>query len=284
MSTLTNIIAATDLSAPSQHAVERAACVARGHDARLTLVHVSVPSAPGESDARSQLHALAVELAQRHGMRVVEHLETGISVPDIVVRLAEQLDAGLLVAGTRGAGLMRGVIIGSTAERIARFAKRPVLMVRQPVRTPYRRVLVPVDLSPWSLDAVRLADRIAPEATLMLMHAVQARPEPRRTPHAGATDRTHPQQAARAEAQRGLAALAAQTGLAPERLRQLTPEGSDPWTLIAQQERAQDCDLIVMGRQGRHALEELMLGSTTSKVLSECSADVLVSVQAAAKA
>jgi nucleotide-binding universal stress UspA family protein len=40
---------------------------------------------------------------------------------------------------------------------------------------------------------------------------------------------------------------------------------------------------IVMGRQGRHALEQLMLGSTTRKVLAECSADVLLSIHRTAK-
>jgi universal stress protein E len=44
----------------------------------------------------------------------------------------------------------------------------------------------------------------------------------------------------------------------------------------AQKEQEHDCELIVIGRQGRHAVEEL-LGSTTRMVMSECSADVLVS-------
>jgi nucleotide-binding universal stress UspA family protein len=87
----------------------------------------------------------------------------------------------------------------------------------------------------------------------------------------------------RAEAQRKLGELAAQTGLAPERLRESITEGDDPWILIAQQEQEHDCDLIVMGRQGRHALEELMLGSTTTKVVAECSADVLLSIHRTAK-
>ena len=65
--------------------------------------------------------------------------------------------------------------------------------------------------------------------------------------------------------------------LAPERLCQSTPEGDNPWMLIAQVEQEHDCDLIVIGRQGRHALEDLMLGSTTRMVLAECSADVLLS-------
>lgn len=44
----------------------------------------------------------------------------------------------------------------------------------------------------------------------------------------------------------------------------------------------EQCELIVMGRQGRHALGELMLGSTTRRVLAGCRADVLVSVHTAA--
>jgi nucleotide-binding universal stress UspA family protein len=52
--------------------------------------------------------------------------------------------------------------------------------------------------------------------------------------------------------------------------------------LIAQQEQEHDCELIVIGRQGRHALSELLLGSTTRMVMSECSADVLVSTRSGA--
>ena len=84
-------------------------------------------------------------------------------------------------------------------------------MVRQSVHELYRRVLVPVDFSPWSLEAVRLADRIAPDATLVLMHAVEV-PFERRMRSSGVSDeaiarsRTH----AHAEAQRRRAAVDAQ--------------------------------------------------------------------------
>jgi nucleotide-binding universal stress UspA family protein len=37
-----------------------------------------------------------------------------------------------------------------------------------------------------------------------------------------------------------------------------------------------------MGRQGRHALDELLLGSTARMVLSECSVDVLLSTRRSA--
>jgi nucleotide-binding universal stress UspA family protein len=297
MSTLANIVTATDLSGSSLHACHRAASLARMHDAQLTLVHVlavsaldelrragdEAPAQAVEDDARSRMHALAVEVRQRHEARVTEQLVKGHVLQEIV-RLAEQHDAELVVTGTRGAGFMRGVVVGSTAERVAKFSRRPVLMVRQSVHEPFRRVLVPVDFSPWSLEAVRLADRIAPNATVVLMHAVEV-PFESRMRSSGVSDQAIARSRSRArdEAQRQLRELAAQSGLAPERLRQSTAEGEDPWMLIAQQEQEHDCDLIVMGRQGRHALEDLMLGSTTRMVLAECSADVLLSTHRAPK-
>lgn len=295
MSGLANIVAATDLSASSRDACERAAQLAHAHGAQLTLMHAldasdleelrrageAADAQAIEDDARSHLHALAAELQRRHGAQVSERLVAGHPLSEIV-GLADQLDAGLLVTGTRGSGVARGVIVGSMAERITRFTRRPVLMVRQPVRGPYRRVLVPVDFSPWSLDAVRAADRIAPSATLVLMHAVEL-PFERRRRRLGVAEQaiTRQRERAREAAQLQLRAMAAQTGLAAERLLSSAPEGDDPWQLIAQQEQEHDCDLIVMGRQGRHALGELMLGSTTRRVLDECRADVLVSVHRA---
>ena len=49
--------------------------------------------------------------------------------------------------------------------------------------------------------------------------------------------------------------------------------------LIVQEEQEQDCDLVVIGRQGRHALDEFLLGSTTRMVVADGAADVLISSQ-----
>ena len=60
------------------------------------------------------------------------------------------------------------------------------------------------------------------------------------------------------------------------RVRFSTPGGAGPWMLIVQEEQEHDCDLVVIGRQGRHAVDEFLLGSTTRMVISEGAADVLV--------
>jgi nucleotide-binding universal stress UspA family protein len=295
MNSLSTIVTATDLSAPSRHAASRAAMLAKAADAALTLVHTvggsalddlrrwlgSSDQAAGviEADARQRLDALASELSRRHALDVQVHLAVGHPVEQIT-RYADAVDAGLLVTGTRGAGFFRGVVVGSTAERVAKRSSRPVLMVRQLPHEPYRRVLVPVDFSDWSRASIDLARRIAPQAALVLMHALDL-PYEGKMRLAGVADDvvTRYRDAARREAHEQLTRLATEAGLAADQVRLSTPSGADPWMLIVQEEQEQDCDLVVIGRQGRHALDDLLLGSTTRMVISEGTADMLISTR-----
>ena len=246
-------------------------------DLRRWLADDSQASGLLEDDARRRLSELAQELTSTRGLDVRVHLAVGRPVEQ-VIRLAEDLDADLVVTGTRGAGFFRGVVVGSTAERIAKRSSRPVLMVRQMPREPYRRVLVPVDFSDWGPAAIATARRVAPEASLVLMHAVEV-PFEGRLRLAGVADTVvqRYRDNARREAQQRLAQLASAAGLGGDRVHFSTPSGADPWMLIVQEEQQRDCDLVVIGQQGRNALEEVLLGSTTRMVVAEGSVDVLVS-------
>jgi nucleotide-binding universal stress UspA family protein len=295
MNSIRSIVAATDLSAPSRHAAHRAAMLARETGGSMTLMHTVRASALDdlrrwvagdddpvnavEAEARQRLQAQASELGRRHGVEVRAHLAVGHPVEQ-VVRHADEVDARLLVTGTRGAGFFRGVVIGSTAERLANRSSRPVLMVRQLPHEPYRRILVPVDFSAWSRLAIDLARQIAPQASLVLMHAVEV-PYEGKMRLAGVTDdivRRY-RETARREALERLRALATEARIAPETVHISAPGGADAWMMIVQEEQEQDCDLVVIGRQGRHAVDEFLLGSTTRTVIAEGAADVLVSTR-----
>jgi nucleotide-binding universal stress UspA family protein len=117
---------------------------------------------------------------------------------------------------------------------------------------------------------------VAPEAHLLLMHVVEL-PFESRLRLAGVDEPMVERHRAnvRSEATRKLHDLAANAGLDAGRWTPLALDGrSSPWLHIVQQ--AQDCELIVIGKHGRNALEELLLGSTTSMVIAETSSDVLV--------
>lgn len=294
MTTLGSIVTATDLSAHSRHAAARAAMLARRTQSGVVLVHAiggtaledlrrwlagdTASPALVEAHANESLNALAADIARLHDIQVRTELVVGSPVEE-VTRLASEMSAGLLVTGTRGAGFFKGIVTGSTAERLAKRSERPVLMVRQLPRDPYRRVLIPVDFSPWSQPSITLARTLAPEATLVLMHAVEV-PFEGKLRLAGVSDEVvqRYRTTAREEARQRMSELAIAAGLNPANVDLLTPCGADPWMHIVQLEQEQDCDLVVIGRQGRNALNELLLGSTTRMVLAEGSGDVLISV------
>lgn len=295
MSPFRCILTATDMSAPSRHAADRAASLAKASGARMALVHAQDVGALDdlkrwvggdadalaavEADTRIPLRAMAEKISQQHAIHVTDHLLTGNAVKEIA-RYADQVNADLLVTGTRGAGFFRGVVIGSTAERMAKYSSRPVLLARQSAHEPYRRVLVPVDFSPWSKASLELAMTMAPDAVIVLMHVVEVPFEGKlRLAGVNASVIRRYHEEAKREAQSKLRELATQTGLPPERSHLVTPDGADPWMLVVQQEQEFDCDLVVIGKHGRNAIEELLLGSTTRMVISECSADVLISTE-----
>jgi nucleotide-binding universal stress UspA family protein len=295
MMQLHSVVAATDLSAPARRAVDRAAALAQAAHASLTLVHVVNSSALNElrrwlesggeversivEEVRARLHDLAADTAARYRIDVGERMVTGHPVHEIA-RIAHEREAELVVTGTLGAGLFRHHLLGSTAERVVRKSSRPVLVVRQSPRDPYRRVLVPVDFSRWSAPSLEIARAVAPNAHFVLLHCVTV-PFEGRLRLASVDDALVDKyrDAAREEARQRLAELATREGLSRSQWTSVTPVGSNPWMQIVQQEQEQDCDLIAIGKHGRNAVEELLLGSTTNMVIAEGSSDVLVSAR-----
>jgi nucleotide-binding universal stress UspA family protein len=82
--------------------------------------------------------------------------------------------------------------------------------------------------------------------------------------------------AAKDSALRQMQRLAAEVDLDPDAARFCVLHGDASRHIVEQE---QDCDLIVIGKHGRNALEELLLGGVSKHVLAESTRDVMVSVQ-----
>ncbi|GAB6148774.1 universal stress protein [Stetteria hydrogenophila] len=80
-------------------------------------------------DARRELEGLARSVAA--GGLEVEVLDPAVGVPgEELVQAARRVGAGFVVVASRGHGLLRRILLGSTAEEVAASSDRPVLVAR----------------------------------------------------------------------------------------------------------------------------------------------------------
>jgi nucleotide-binding universal stress UspA family protein len=126
------ILCATDLSSRSDAAIQRAMNLARTLDGKLLLLHVVDDAAPIRVVGRTAAHALDALRwhAKRCGAAQVRpELSVRIGRPiDIVANVARRWRADAIVIGSHRRRRIEQVR-SSTAERIARAAHRPVLVV-----------------------------------------------------------------------------------------------------------------------------------------------------------
>lgn len=292
MALIKHVLAATDLSPASLHAVDRAFDIARTTGARLTLMNALGLDALGPlrdllgmqaegvagtlvDKQRASLQAVAADPARSKGRAADVRVEEGLAAR-VVPAYAASSDADLVVVGSRGEGTLRRFLIGSTASHLLRKSHCPVLVVKRAFRTPYRRVLLAVDFSAASLLAIRAGREVAPKADLSLLNVFDV-PFEGMLSFAGVTQDiiSHYRIEARQKALAGLHELAARAELAPGAFAVHVQHGDSAESILDLAERER-CDLIVMGKHGTHVTEELLLGSVTKHVLSESKADLLV--------
>jgi CPA2 family monovalent cation:H+ antiporter-2 len=289
-----HVLAATDLSPTSLHAVDRAFDIARATGARLTLMSALGLDALGPlrdllgmqaegvagalvDQQRRSLQAIAADPARSKGRTadVQIQVEEGLAARAIPAYAARS-DADLVVIGSRGQGALRRFLIGSTASHLLRKNHCPVLVVKRAFRAAYRRVLLAVDFSAASEPAIRAGRAVAPTADLSLLNVFDV-PFEGMLSFAGVTEDiiSHYRAEARQKALAGLHAQAARAGLEPGTFSVHVQHGDSTESILKLAERER-CDLIVMGKHGTHVTEELLLGSVTKRVLDESKADLLV--------
>jgi len=134
------IVVATDLKGQSQAALEYARKLAGGYGARIVLAHgldpvdyAAVDSVPGRilrgltEEAREALDTLSADLL-REGIHSHSEIRQG-AVAQMLVDIARQYEAGLIVIGTQGMQGAGAVIVGAIAEQLVRLSPCPVLAV-----------------------------------------------------------------------------------------------------------------------------------------------------------
>jgi nucleotide-binding universal stress UspA family protein len=281
------ILFATDFSRWAQRAEDYACALACSWKASLTVL--SVAEFPPElnpdylvnqqylADLLKHASSRLVDLkglAEQRGIAVTTRMATGIPSEEVIAA-ARADDSDLIIVGTRGKTGLAHILLGSTAERVIRGAPCPVLSVRteptdiehecvlaRPVM--FERILVPVDFSDCSLEALEFAVVVAQQAkaSLMLLHVLE--------PVSYGLDFTlnKNRQSKSSTWTKRLEELVSShhhTQVPMEfRLR-----GGLPSDSILDSAQTLPCNLIVMGTHGRRGLSHTISGSVAEAVLRQ---------------
>jgi nucleotide-binding universal stress UspA family protein len=191
---LKTIVVATGLDGRSDGALEYARKLASAYNARLVLAHgvdpvdyALVSGVPGKvlsgltEQARAALDRMAAELI-REGIHSHSEIRQG-EVAQMLVDVAAQYGAGLIVIGTEGTEGAGPVLVGSIAEQLVRRANCAVLAVAADYNAGANRpipggaVMLALEHNETAREAVATAASLAEtfHRTLLVVHA--RRPE-----------------------------------------------------------------------------------------------------------
>jgi universal stress protein E len=171
------ILLASDLTDRAVPAFDRAVQLAVSKQAHLTILHAIRDDLI--KDVGEAVYGAAHEALQK---QVTEARAHGATDADMKVVLAAHYDAAiiaesrrdsahLIVLGSHRERPLRDAILGATMERVLRFGDRSILVVKTSPKGPYNDILVAVDFSVPSRDALEFAIRLFPQGRFHVLNA-----------------------------------------------------------------------------------------------------------------
>ncbi len=286
------IVAATDFSSPANAAIARAALLARELNAELRLIHVVHPldlyvgselsydfqmhyQQVQQQSIKTQLESLAKQLREQFQISIHASNRIGRAYTEIA-NYAASVNADLIVAGAHGENSLLAKLIGSTALRLLKLAKCPVMIVKNshlPAQ-PYQQVVAAIDLSPASSEVPALASKVAPDASIELLLIFDSNQETHL--HKAGIDEAllaeYREKALKQAENRLDDILSEQNNL---RMTRKILSGYPP-EAICTYAKSQQADLIVIGKHNKKHLEEWLIGSVSKGVAYAAHCDVLL--------
>jgi nucleotide-binding universal stress UspA family protein len=168
------IIIPVDFSKHSEYALETAAALAKQHNSELIVMHMLELSESIISTTSSQRNdetAFMLMVANKNFETFLDqpYLEGLTVTPMIkhhkvlkeVSEIAQQVNADLIVIGSRGHSDHDGIFTGSNTEKVVRYSETPVLVVKtKPESVDFKTSVLATDFSEKSINAVKKALKV----------------------------------------------------------------------------------------------------------------------------
>lgn len=291
MDRLTSIVVGVDFSPASASAVSQGVRMAAWNRAKVRAVHVVDLLSVAEMEAAfAPLQANLYDTLKKDALAEWKRFAgtipgAGDVTLDVVLGSASasllgeagRHGAGLLVMGMQGMATRRGV--GTTATRCVRHAGCPVLLAQEGKAAKFSRVVVGVDFSETSRQALERAIRVAAQDGSEV-HAVHVFSAPWLGLHFRPSvlkDDPAAQAQYRDVLRERLGAFCRGEGAdaAWAKVRLEIIEHASHGVGLAEYVRQSGADLLVIGTRGKTNLRDMLMGSTAERVVREAPCSVL---------
>jgi nucleotide-binding universal stress UspA family protein len=279
---LREVLFPSDLTRASDGAFDHARFLAEQFDARLTLYHVveipshgSAVSTSGEEVLRRMEKAAGEHLGRRAASvatRTQVVVQRALDTRRALVAYLREARPDLAVMATHGRDGLSHLFLGSLTERAVEGGDAPILCVREPehgVALPYRRILVPTDLTASSRRAFPLAARLARRfgAEVLIAHYALVRAPASLAGVSELVERRLPgDRAVREFLQQAFEGVQVT----------IRVDLGSPWEKILETARTEKADVIVLSTHGPDSLSDRVLGSHAERVVRHAPCPVLV--------
>jgi nucleotide-binding universal stress UspA family protein len=278
------ILLATDGSEDAVRATEAASDLAQRSGAELHVVHVwhDVPGFAHDFVKRElkkqgqEILDEQVGKIRARGVEVTEAHLRGGRTSNEVIKLTKEIDAGLLIVGSRGLGTVKRILMGSQSEEIVHHAQVPVLVLRAGEGVwPPKRIVVGEDFSD---DARRAGDLAASIGGLygaggLLLYSHPDLPEvPPGEARSAVREMVDMRDRDEGMLQERAAELEGVLGSRPE----VRVADGYPANVLLEASQEEWPSLVVVGSRGLAGIMRTRLGSVSTKVVTASRGPVLV--------
>lgn len=183
---LKRILVTTDFSEHSQFAILRAVDLAKATKAHLIILHIAkkgflekmvedIVPVVGKvlitpEEYATSLLKKQIEKLSKNKINIKYHIISSDHLAPTILKYAKNHKIDLLVLGAHGKYSIHDWFVGTTADYIARKTKLPVLIIKKSSHKPYRKILVPIDFSSASKNALQFASQLFPNENFRLLH------------------------------------------------------------------------------------------------------------------
>lgn len=264
-----SILAATDLSARADRAIDRALQLGTKRNLPVTVLHVLEEGKDAVEERARVEEAVRDVLPDRDASVTIEIAEGPAA--QTIAEIANGREDAFVVIGVSRFNSLGDYVLGTTADNLIHRSNVPVLVAKHRPHAPYGRILCGVDCSAPAAHALATALRLFPDQEIAAVHAYHVGFE-------GWQRDAYVYEETLAAAEKELAEFVAALPV-PEadrkRVRASVRYG-DVGEVLANEIERERPDLLVLGTQGAGGFKHAALGSTAASLLAWVEPDTLV--------